>query len=378
MAATRDRDVSLSKLAVVFGGPSPEHDVSILTGLQATRALSELGGEVTAVYWSKGGEFFRVAPDLEAEAFLGGVPRGADPLVLAAVPGGGFSTTQGLMGRHRRLDLEVVVNCCHGGPGEDGSLQAAMDLAALSYTGPSLAGAALGMDKLAFGALMVSAGLPALPRVMLGDRNDPEFPGPYIVKPRFGGSSIGIEVVEDVGSARALASSSAHLAQGAVLEPYRGDLFDLQVAMRSWPSLELSGIERPIRSAGAGRILGYSDKYVGGEGMLSAPRELPASIGAELEEGLRRLAVRVATLTGLRGMARLDFLSDGDDLYVNEVNTIPGSLSKYLWVSPPLSFSSLLADLVAEARGRPSFRRTSVGADGSALRSAGSIANKLG
>ena len=88
---------------------------------------------------------------------------------------------------------------CHGGPGEDGTLQAALDLAGVRYTGPSAAGAALGMDKLAFGGAMAAAGVPSLPRAAFtADGADPDFAGPYIVKPRFGGSSIGIEITDDL------------------------------------------------------------------------------------------------------------------------------------------------------------------------------------
>lgn len=153
--------------AVLFGGPSPEHDISILTGLQAARALLSTQSGVVGIYWSKTGEFFRVPPTLEAPAFAQGVPAGAEPLMLVTGTKSGFgSLTSGLRPKLELLPIDVVVNCCHGGPGEDGSLQGAMDLAGIRYTGPSAATAALGMDKLSFGALASAAGLPALPRVV--------------------------------------------------------------------------------------------------------------------------------------------------------------------------------------------------------------------
>ncbi|HVF75216.1 MAG TPA: hypothetical protein VM938_09205 [Acidimicrobiales bacterium] len=347
--------------AVIFGGPSPEHDVSILTGLQAARAL----GAVTAIYWAKTGDFFEVDPASEGRDFLDGPPRKAPQLRLVA--------GEGFVGKKRPLDLGPLVNCCHGGPGEDGTLQAALDLAGLRYTGPTVAGAALGMDKLAFGNVMTAAGLPSLPRT----GGLPAFGGPWIVKPRFGGSSIGIEVVDDADTLAALAQSSPHLRNGYVVEPYRPEAYDLNVGVRSWPSVELSMIEKPVRSTG-GSILGFADKYLaaGGEGgMASAPRELPAVLPEALEKQVRTIASQVAELAGVRGVARIDFLVDGDDLFVNEVNTIPGSLAKYLWDVP---FPSLLADLLAEADQRPTHHYTAAGADGTALRSAGSIAGKLG
>ena len=349
---------------VIFGGPSPEHDVSILTGLQAARALGP--DRVTAVYWAKTGDFFEVDAGLEAGDFLEGPPRKAAPLRLVA--------GEGLVGRKRPLDLGPMVNCCHGGPGEDGTLQAALDLGGIRYTGPTVAGAALGMDKLAFGNVVTAAGLPSLPR----SGGAPAFDGPYIVKPRFGGSSIGIEVVEDAETVDALATSSPHLRNGYVVEPYLADAVDLNVAVRTWPSLELSAVEKPLRSTGGG-ILGFADKYLaaGGEGgMASAPRELPAVLPAAVEKQLCDMARQVAVLAGVRGVARIDFLADGDTLYVNEINTIPGSLAKYLWLG--VSFGDLLGGLLAEAEQRPTHAYSTVGADGTALRSAGSIAGKLG
>ena len=359
----------MAKPAVLFGGPSPEHDVSILTGLQALRALDG----ATAVYWSKDGSFWEVDAGLEAAAFADGVPRKAGPLRLVA--------GEGLVGKRRPLELSAVVNCCHGGPGEDGTLQGALDLAGIAYTGPTAAGAALGMDKLAFGNVVIAAGLPSLPRLALTPATTVPWDGPSIVKPRFGGSSIGIAVVADTATAVALLASSPHLRGGAVIEPYRADAFDLNVAVRTWPQLELSAIERPVRKAG-GAFLGYQDKYLGGDGMASAPRELPAVLPAGVAGRVDDMARTVAGLAGVRGVARIDFLAAGDgdgidDLYVNEINTIPGSLARYLWVDPVVAFRRLLDDLLDEATRRPSFSWSTQGADGTALRAAGSIAGKL-
>jgi D-alanine-D-alanine ligase len=352
---------------VIFGGPSPEHDVSVLTGLQAARALSGSIG----IYWAKTGDLFEVDPGLEGTDFVDGPPRKAPPLKLVA--------GEGFVGKKRPLDLSAVVNCCHGGPGEDGTLQGALDLAGVRYTGPSVAAAALGMDKLAFGTVVTGAGLPSLPRVALAEGFAPGFPGPYIVKPRLGGSSIGIEVVEDHETAVALLRTSPHLRAGAVLEPYRPESVDLNVAVRSFPEVQLSAIEKPIRR-GSGAILGYSDKYLaGGEGMVSAPRELPAEISEALEKQIRAHAMTIASLADVRGVARIDFLLDGDELFVNEINTIPGSLAKYLWVGDSeVAFTRLLTDMLAEAEQRPTHHYTVSGADGRALRSAGTIAGKLG
>lgn len=364
--------------------------MSVLTGLQVVHELEAPSRErgpstgVKAIYWSKTGEWFEVDPSLEAVAFVEGVPRGSSKLRLEIGGEGGFFKG-GKMLSSKRLDVEAVIVCCHGGPGEDGTLQGALDLAGIAYTGPSVSGAMIGMDKLAFGALMDAACLPMLPRVALDEQTESvEFDGPYIVKPRFGGSSIGIEVVDDISTARDMYVASTHLSsRGAVLEPYRASYFDLQVAARTWPDPQLSAIERPLRArgepVGASRseILGYLDKYAGGDGMASAPRELPARISEKVEKAIREAAMKIVEVVPVRGVARIDFLSDGEDVVVNEVNTIPGSLARYLWIEPVVAFRELLADMVSEAMSRPAHSYSSQGADGTVLRGAASIAAKL-
>jgi len=133
-------------VGVLFGGPTPEHDISILTGLLALHELERSGSDVVGIYWTKTGMFYSVPRGVEAEAFLDGLPKGSSELSLRLGNQGGFFASA-RMGKDRAIELEAVVLATHGGPGEDGSLQAALDLAGVSYTGPTVAGAALGMDK---------------------------------------------------------------------------------------------------------------------------------------------------------------------------------------------------------------------------------------
>jgi len=362
--------------AVVFGGPSPEHDISVLTGLQAARALANAGRAPACLYWSKGNDWFEVDPASEGKDFADGPPRKARPLRLVTGTGGGFFGEAGALRRDRPLAISAAVVCCHGAPGEDGTLQAALDLAGVAYTGPDRAWAALGMDKLAFGEVCRAAGLPVLPRQTVLDESvwSPSFEGPYIVKPRFGGSSIGVAVAADAAAVSALVRQSVHLRAGAVVEPYRPSSTDLEIAVRTYPSLELSAIARPER---AGEIYSYREKYVGGEGMLSAPRELNPDLPEPTVKLVRDAATAIAKVARVRGVARVDFLAEGDDVWVNEVNTIPGSLAKYLW-EPAVPFVALLDAMIDEAVARPTVAWTTDGADGTALRAAGSIAGKLG
>ena len=365
-------------VGVLFGGPSPEHDISILTGLLALRELHQGRGDAVGIYWTKTGDFFQVAATTEAESFLDGVPKGASELSLRVGFDGGFYAMGGRLSKERRLELEAIIMATHGGPGEDGTIQGTLDLAGVAYSGPSVAGAAIGMDKWVFGSLITEAGLPSLARALLtSDTTELDFDGPYILKPRFGGSSIGIDVVADLATARARLVTNVHLARGCVVEPFRSDLTDVQIAVRTFPHVELSAIEKPIRRSPTAEILDYRDKYVGGEGMVSAPRELPAQLAPGQGDAVKAAARRIVDLALVRGVARIDFLASDNELYVNEVNTIPGSLSKHLFVDPPLAFSTLLSDLATEALERPTHRYSAVGADGLVLRSAGSIAAKL-
>jgi D-alanine-D-alanine ligase len=354
----------MTRPAVVFGGPSDEHDISILTGLQAAHAL----GDVEAFYWSKVGHWYQVDPASEAADFVDGPPRKAKEIQLIAAPGEGFSAK-------RPIPISAAVICCHGGPGEDGTLQGILDLAGVRYTGPGQAASALAMDKLAFGAAMSAAGLPVLPRVLISADVAPTFDAPFICKPRFGGSSIGIEVVADWDTALALATSSPFYVAGGVAEPFLAESRDLQVAVRTWPSTELSAIEEPMRS-GSG-IYSYSQKYLQWGGEVSGGRQLPAIIDEAIESRLRQLAMTVAVAAGLRGVCRIDFLEKDGEVFVNEVNSIPGSMAAYLWIAPKLSRRELFTAMIDEAVGRPSRRFSVSGADGSALRNAGSISSKL-
>lgn len=356
----------MTKPAVLFGGPSPEHDISISTGLQAARTLSD----VEAIYWDKTGAFHLVDPQMEAVEFADGVPRKARELGFSPGQGGGFTL------RRKPLDVDVILLATHGGPGEDGTLQGLLDLAGYRYTGPGRWGSALGMDKLTFAAAVAAVGLPSLPRVLLAASRRPSFEGPYIVKPRFGGSSIGIEVAEDVGTALDLARVSPHLADGAVVEPFLRGCRDLQIGVRTHPELQLSAVEEPVFQEGG--LYSYEQKYLAWGGGGRVERNLPASLPSDVESRLREAAGRVAELVGVRGIARVDFLVHEDRLYVNEINTIPGSLGTYLWVDPPIDRATLLADMIEESRRSHPRRFSTAGADGSALRNAGTIASKLG
>lgn len=365
-------------IGVAFGGPSPEHDISILTGLQVARLLADGGDEVVGLYWRKTGDWIVVPATAEARDFLDPEPAGSRPVELVVSgPERGFVERKRL-GKTVPLPLDAVVNCCHGGPGENGTLPGVLDAAGIACTGPGHAAAALAMDKHATNRMATALGVPVADHALLTADAEVAFGGPFIVKPRFGGSSIGIEVTDDLATARDLCASSPHLRDGAVIEPLLDGWVDVNVAVRTAPSLQLSEIERPLRGGDA--VYSYESKYLqGGSGIESAPRELPARLPDAVAATIRAAAMTMTTAFGLTGIARIDFLWDQADRVVfNEVNSIPGAMSLYLWKASGAAPRQVILDAVAEARANPAFRRwTTAGADGRALRSAGSIAAKL-
>src|ERR1700710_1458735 len=124
----------MGTIGVAFGGPSPEHDISILTGLQVARLLSDSGSEVVGLYWRKTGDWVAVGPSAEARDFLDPEPKGSRPIELVVSgPDAGFVERKRL-GKAAPVEIEVAVNCCHGGPGENGTLVAALAMAGIPCT----------------------------------------------------------------------------------------------------------------------------------------------------------------------------------------------------------------------------------------------------
>lgn len=370
--------MSLGSVAVIFGGPSPEHEISILTGLQAERVLTDGGYTVHPIYFAPSGSWYRVPALTEAHDYVEGPPAESHLLDLTIGAGAGFWTKKGL-GR-KKIDISAALLCFHGGAGEGGGAAFLCELLDIPHTGSTLYAGAVGMDKLAFGAMMAAAGIPTLPRTHLTGRQAPNFPGPYIVKPRFGGSSIGIEVVDDLATATAL-MSGVHLKNGAVVEPYRPELIDLNMAFRTYPVLELSPLERPLRSSDtATGLYSYQEKYLQGPGggLTHAPREFPAQVPSTISNQAKELVERVADVTRLTGVVRVDLLwNEGSgELFVNEVNTIPGAMSLYLWTATTTAFQ-VLHDALTEAVERRVVWPQAGFSQGVALRSAGGIAQKL-
>lgn len=365
----------MSGVAVVFGGPSPEHDISVLTGLQVERILSGGGQPVTPIYWTKSGDWLLVPEGLEPSAFLEPQVRGASELELS-VPDG-FRVARRF--KSAPLDIRIVINTCHGGPGEDGTLTGLLSLAGYRVTGPSHGVCADAMDKVAMTAIAALAGIDVIPTEIVPSVADHvTVQPPWVVKPRFGGSSLGVHAdVADFDTVKAL-SSSGVARSGAILQPYLEGWIDLNVSVRTFPTLEVTEVERPLRSSAG--IYDYSSKYLaGGDGMESAPRELPARIPDETRDRVQAYAKRLAIAAGVTGVPRMDFLWDGDEqLRFCEMNSIPGAMGLYLWSASGYERQDVLTSLIEEAEaGPPRPHQWSAVSDGAALRVAGTVASKI-
>lgn len=366
----------MQTIGVVFGGPSPEHDVSILTGLQAARALHDSGEEVVCLYWGRAGDWKQVSPTTEPTDFLKPEIAGATDVTFRLPIG--FIAKRRL--RETPLELGSVLNCCHGGPGEDGSLSSLLRLAGIRVTGPSPQSTALVMDKLATTSLARGAGIDTidtyLPSMI---RKGSETPAkPWVAKPRFGGSSIGVEAnVEDLDTVDSLGRSGAGRS-GMIVQPFLKGWHDINVSVRTYPAIEVSAIERPLREGSD--VYRYSDKYLtGGVGMDAAPRELPAALPDGVREQVEESTRLLVDTLALTGAPRVDYLWDGADcIKLCEVNAIPGAWGNHLWKEVGVDRLTLYRNLVEESMSESPFPPQWAGTtDGQALRSSGSIASKL-
>jgi len=356
-------------LAVIFGGPSDEHDISILTGLQSSRILSNKYN-ILNIYWTKDNKWYLVDQNLESIDFLDGDKILKKELTIK------YDSIPGFYLKRKKVEFNIAVNACHGGPGEDGTLQSFLTLLGIKYTGPTLTTSQIGMDKYIFFTLMKEMGISVLEKHLVIQNSNPKFDGPYILKPRFGGSSIGVEVVEDYNTALKLTENSKLYTQGATVEKFLENSEDLLVGVRTYPQVDFSEIEKPIRTNNYD-LFSYNDKYLDNGGLEGSKRELPANIDNKIEKLIKDMLVKFLETIEIKGISRVDFLHHKEQIYLNEVNTIPGSHALYLWQNIGKSKFDLLNDMIDEAKLNNNYWSTD-GSDGIALKSAKDIQSKLG
>ncbi|MDR1754335.1 MAG: D-alanine--D-alanine ligase [Eubacterium sp.] len=363
------------KLGVFFGGKSVEHEVSIITAVQAMAALDPEKYEVIPIYITKDERLF-TGPD------IGNIEKYKDiPALLKN------SVRILLLNDNGRIklirypfkkfggsvigEIEVAMPLGHGTNVEDGALQGLLQSFGIAYTGCGVLSAACGMNKYTMKVLLDDAGIPVLPAVKLSSFNyvkDREkaiknildnYNLPVIVKPINLGSSIGVKIAH---TRESLAEAIEHalLFSGEILiERAITRLREINVSVLGDSEYaEASECEEPISGK---EILDFEEKYLSQNkkavksvsvGMSSLNRKIPALISSELREKIRELGIRAFQTLGCSGVARIDFMldvNDGDALYLTEINTLPGSLSFYLWEPVGLKYKDLLDRLISLA-----------------------------
>lgn len=359
MSARRRRTV-----AVIFGGRSVEHDVSIVTASQVMRALDRDRFEVAPVYVSREGSWYGGEPLLDLASFDGDVTAsdGVYPLLLSPDRRHHGLLLQPLAGRFRRSRLQridVVFPAIHGTHGEDGTLQGLLEMADVPYVGCLTLGSALANDKISARALLEQQGIPLVPALHFHRqqwRDDPEstlarirdqFDWPVFVKPATAGSSIGIGRADNESLLRASIDVATHFDRRILVEQGVTGHVEINCSvLGNSPNLRASALEQPLTWD---EFLTYEEKYLHGpEGMKSAGRIIPAPLDEGLTRRIQDLALRAFRAIDGHGIARIDFFvkPETDEIWLGEINTMPGSLAAWLWQESGLSFSELLDELV--------------------------------
>lgn len=368
------------RVGVAFGGRSVEHDVSIITGLQALEVLSERH-EPVPIYIARSGRWYtgeqlrdlgtyqrhpglRPGRGLQAADGSAGTDPEAMEVNFDLHRGRLLGAASGSLLKGRRsteIELDAVVIATHGTQGEDGCLQGALELAQLPYAGPPVGAAAATMDKVTTKAILAAAGLPRLEHVALRRerfQQDPdgcaeEISGllglPVYVKPASLGSSVGVSRCSSQAELSEALTLGFELDRVCLVEPAVEGGLEINCAVLGRPGQEpkVSVCEQPIVEE---QFLSFEDKYMRGtkgEGMKGSRRLIPAPIETALTESIQGLAKEAFTAFGCAGVTRVDFLLDENgNVYVNELNTVPGSFSFYLWEPSGLPFVELMDELL--------------------------------
>jgi len=378
-------------VGVIFGGVSPEHEVSIISSLQALHALDKDRYEPVPIYIAKDGKWYTGPALLDIDAYqdLEGVRKSAIPVRIDAGSSGSLLLIEKKKGgwmssSPRTFRVDVAFLGLHGGSGEDGGLQGVCETFDVPYTGSSILGSAVGMDKVLSKMICRDQGIPIVDFVAVREsewaRREEEWLDvieerlgyPVIVKPARLGSSIGISMAVDREKLDRSIEEALRYDEKVVVEHAVQQLKEINCAVLGDPNeAETSVLEQPVRTEGE-ELLTFQEKYMRGDGgakgerrgskstdggssgMASLDRVIPAPIDEATAERIRELAVRVFKLFECGGVARIDFMIDESTgaVYFNEINTIPGSFSFYLWDPAGIPFDALITRMIELARKR--------------------------
>lgn len=361
------------KLGVIFGSRAAEHDVSIISGLQILENADKSKYDAFPVYISRRGEWFIGEPLRDIKTFRNFDPnmKGLTRVCMPAVPGyNGLMSMEpqggGLFGKKnsaaKAAELDCAILAMHGMNGEDGTLQGLFELADVPYSSAGVTGSAVGMDKIVMKAVFESMGLPVLPgkyfyRSECGQDmervlSEAETLGyPLFVKPANLGSSIGISRADDRAGLENALRVAMNFDRRILVEKGLDKPVEINCACLGRGADALASVcEQPV---GSDELLSFEDKYLsgGGKGMKSLGRKIPAPISAEMTEEIQRMTRDIFRMLECKGVVRIDYMIDRatDKVYVNEINTIPGSFAFYLYEPMGIPFRELIDRLVEGA-----------------------------
>ncbi len=351
----------------MFGGNSTEHEISIISAVQAMLSLDREKYDVIPLYISKDSRFYtgnalfeiknyRDIPALLKNCTEVTLVKENDVAAIYKLPLSSF-------GKKRIGMIEVAFPIVHGTNTEDGVLAGYIEMLGLPYVGCDVASSALGMDKFAMKAIFKEYGIPVLDSKIytttdyeqldtLIEKIEGTFKYPVIVKPVNLGSSIGISVAADREALTKSLDTAFSFAEVVLVERAITNLREINCSVLGDRfAAEASECEEPVSGD---EILSFEDKYISGaksggaKGMASVKRKIPAPISDEMRDEIRTMAVKAFKALGCSGVSRIDFMIDGDEnkVYLNEINTIPGSLSFYLWEPLGVKYQELLDRMI--------------------------------
>ena len=366
-------------VAVIFGGRSVEHDVSIVTGGQVMAACSAAGYDVVPVYIARDGRWFTGAPLTVLDNFADEdiVRRdGVQACLISPDTRHHGLIINPLAGRFSKSQVQRIDVCfpaLHGTHGEDGNVQGLLELADIPYVGYATLGSALTNDKIMTKMLLRQAGIAVLDdhwftREQWLEESDAviaailnKFDFPLFIKPATLGSSIGIGRADTEAMLRASIDIAANFDRRILVEPAVADGIEINCSVIGLgKAFEASVLEQPVSWD---EFLSYEDKYLrGGEGMKSAERLIPAPIDPALARAIQDASIRAFEVADGRGIARIDYLvrPQANEFYLNEINTMPGSLAFYLWRDAGYSNSDLVGKLVQLAIDAHAIKRRNI------------------
>lgn len=357
-------------VAVFFGGKTVEHDVSIVTAQQLIQNMDKTKYKPVPVYITRDGDWFSGQELAKIEAFkkfdknAKGVKRVYLPANTRAKQLYLFKPEkQGMFKKENNVyaPIDCAIIAMHGLNGEDGTLQGLLELADIPYTSSGVLGSASGMDKILMKAVFLGAGFSTLPYTYF-DRDafnkdeesvlnkcEKELKYPMFVKPSNLGSSIGITKAHNREELKDAILVAKEYDRRILVEQGIDSPKEINCsALGFGDNVSASVCEMPYNSD---EFLTFSDKYLNGNknqaGMEALSRRIPAPITDELTKKIQDMAVQAFKLMDCKGVVRIDYMLDKDDnLYINEINTIPGSFAFYLWEPLGKSYTSLIDELI--------------------------------